>query len=627
MAAREQRDRGRAHRRDRALAAVRAAVARAEPRPGDPAGEALVVEPARLVFGKARRQDLGLPGAGRRLEALELGDHDLERVRPLHARVGRDVLPAEQEAEKIARRDRLDLGPQALDRVAVDAGEQPALAPFVGLRLGREPAAQREALDLERRECGRDRARLEPERRRERLDRERPLALEPAAHDLDQRLVRRPVARQAIRRGDRGIEPGFRPERLELRQALGGDPKGRRRRVQPGHAPVARERFEQVGPARPRLRFFSGQKTEPDQAVVQLVGVRGLGPGFGAHASDRLGIEPAEVGRVLGRQPAPAHHGLGAALLERRVVEIGVRPGREHLERERRGLGQVARDDLDRARLERGQQPLQALDVHRVVQAVGDRLADQRVVGDLALADDVLQAGELVGEDRRDQVLGVHARELRRHLAAAAEARQRERHRRDPAPAGDEHRRIEQRLDQQRPDARRMQVARDLGELEAVRRGQRQDDVVLGRGRLQLEIELAAEALAQRQPPGAVDPAAERRMDHELHAAGFVEEALEHDPLLGRQAAERRVRRRQIFGELARRPARRGRARPISQAWAAPPAGSVFRCPAISVRRRETDAESSSLRPGASPSQNGIVGGWPCASSTRTTPLPTRRMR
>ena len=33
------------------------------------------------------------------------------------------------------------------------------------------------------------------------------------------------------------------------------------------------------------------------------------------------------------------------------------------------------------------------------------------------------------------------------------------------------------------------------------------------------------------------------------------------------------------------------------------------------------------MRAGASPSQNGIVGGSPCASLTRTTPASTRRMR
>ena len=174
------------------------------------------------------------------------------------------------------------------------------------------------------------------------------------------------------------------------------------------------------------------------------------------------------------------------------------------------------------------------------------------MVGHLALADQVLGAGKLVGKDRGDQILGLHARQLRRHLPPATEARQGERHARDPAPAGDEHGRVEQRLDQQRPDACRMQVARHLAQLETVRGGEREHDIVLGRRRLQLEVELAAKALAQRQPPGAVDAAAIGRVDDQLHAAGRVEEALEHDRVLRRQAFQRRVRRGQIFDQLAR---------------------------------------------------------------------------
>ena len=50
-------------------------------------------------------------------------------------RVG-DLLPGEQEAQKIARGDRLDLRAQALDRVVVDAGEQPPVAPFLGVGAG-----------------------------------------------------------------------------------------------------------------------------------------------------------------------------------------------------------------------------------------------------------------------------------------------------------------------------------------------------------------------------------------------------------------------------------------------------------------------------------------------------------
>ena len=81
----------------------------------------------------------------------------LERLRALHARLGRDVLPAEQEAQEVARRDRLDLRAQPLDRVAMDARQQAALAPFVLGRAGREAAAHGEAFGLQGREAGGDR--------------------------------------------------------------------------------------------------------------------------------------------------------------------------------------------------------------------------------------------------------------------------------------------------------------------------------------------------------------------------------------------------------------------------------------------------------------------------------------
>ena len=65
---------------------------------------------------------------------------------------------------------------------------------------------------------------------------------------------------------------------------------------------------------------------------------------------------------------------------------------------------------------------------------------------------------------------------------------------------------------------------------------------------------------------------------------------------------------------------------PVSQPIAAsrPPASS---CAAIVSRKRDTEADSSLVRPGASPSQNGMLGGTPFASSTRTVPRSTRRMR
>ena len=42
----------------------------------------------------------------------------------------RDVLPREEEAHEVGGGNRLDLGAQAVQRVAMDACEQPAVAPF-----------------------------------------------------------------------------------------------------------------------------------------------------------------------------------------------------------------------------------------------------------------------------------------------------------------------------------------------------------------------------------------------------------------------------------------------------------------------------------------------------------------
>ena len=174
------------------------------------------------------------------------------------------------------------------------------------------------------------------------------------------------------------------------------------------------------------------------------------------------------------------------------------------------------------------------------------------MLGHLAVAGDVLGAGDLVGEDGGEQVFRLHPLQLRRDLLAAGEARQGERGGRVPAPAHGEERRVEQRLDQDVERGRRMEVAHHLVERKAVAGRERQDDRVLGRRRLDLEVEAAAEALAQRQAPGAVEAAAERRMDDQLHAARGVEEALDDDPLLRRQRAEDGERARQVVDDLAR---------------------------------------------------------------------------
>src|SRR5690606_19725064 len=130
----------------------------------------------------------------------------------------------------------------------------------------------------------------------------------------------------------------------------------------------------------------------------------------------------------------------------------------------------------------------QAVQVHRLVEAVVQGLLHQRVLGDLAFAGQVLGAGDLVGEHGGEQVLALHALQLRGDLVAGDEARQRQRGGGVPAPAHAERGGVEQGLGEHVGGAGRVQVAADVLEREAVAGGERQDDGVFGGGGLQFEV-------------------------------------------------------------------------------------------------------------------------------------------
>ena len=81
-------------------------------------------------------------------------------------------------------------------------------------------------------------------------------------------------------------------------------------------------------------------------------------------------------------------------------------------------------------------------------------------------------------------------------------------------------------------------------------RAQRQEHRVVRGCRLQLEVERAAEALAQGKAESSILPRAERRVHHQLHPARIVEESLGHQRVLRGQDAERRFGRAKIRDEL-----------------------------------------------------------------------------
>ena len=124
---------------------------RRQARPDRAPGQAQVVEPRHVVAFETRRQHLRFPGSDRRLEALQLTDHRVERVRPFAAVVVQKVLPAEQKPHEILRADGLDLLPQPLHRVPMDPREQRAIAPFARARR-RECAGHGNTLRRERRQ-------------------------------------------------------------------------------------------------------------------------------------------------------------------------------------------------------------------------------------------------------------------------------------------------------------------------------------------------------------------------------------------------------------------------------------------------------------------------------------------
>ena len=200
-----------------------------EPPPRHLPRQAQGVEPQRIVVLDPRGQHLGLPGPGRDLEAVEEIEHRREPFGPLGTRALGHPLPPQQEAQEVRRSDGLDLLAQPIERVAVDARQQAALAPLQLLAPRREAAAQHEPLMLQRPEGEIDVCRLHSEGAHQFGDRRWPDHLEPPTHQLADRVFAAPRL-HALPLGDGhlGLECGAGVDRRKHRHALGRDPQRHR---------------------------------------------------------------------------------------------------------------------------------------------------------------------------------------------------------------------------------------------------------------------------------------------------------------------------------------------------------------------------------------------------------------
>ena len=548
-----------------------------------------------------------------------------------------------------AARHRLDLAAQAVERAAVDAREQPPVAPLeslAGADARRDEApAQHAALQLDARERGLDVGRrAAPSGARERGRGGRARRAARCARTISTSAPSRvgPGRRAARGRLDdvRARSGASGQTARRQRAALGGDPERPASPVEARGAPRRDQRLEEIAAAARRARRL-GQRAEVEQQIVQLVGVArvGLRPRRPPRRSPS-GSSPPMRSATVGGQPAAHADRARAALLERRVVEEGVGVGVQDLVREHatarasRARRVGSRPSRDRARA-RARRPV---GVHRLGQAVAHRLAHQRVVGDLdGAAAVVVLAGGLRGEDRGEQVVAracagaAAARACRRGSAAApaSASRSSASASRTSAPAA-------------RPAsaAPRRRSARSIAK--TVSSGKlccgpsESSDAVVGRRRLQLEVEAdrqkrlrsaMPQARLMRPPKGAwmtscMPPASSKKRSAMTRVCvGTPPERRARRPRRSRAAARRRARSSaHVAIEPRRRRPRRARRAARRSPRAAPP----------------TSADSSRVRAGPSPSQNGIVGGAPArvldahlARSRRggcaTTVLPSRK--
>ena len=310
------------------------------------------------------------------------------------------------------------------------------------------------------------------------------------------------------------------------------------------------QRVEPLAPAAfDRLRFR--EHVVKQQRIVHLLSVAGIRPRFRSDPVDGRLVERTKVAGALRVEPAPRHDGVGSALFERCIVEVGVGLGGQDLLRQRGGLGQVASEQRELSRLHAPEEPLEPVDVHRLVKAILDGLLDERVIGDVAIPRNVFEARDLVGKAQGEEVLRFGALKIGRDLLSAAESEESESARGVPPPSGLEHRRVEHGLDQHAANVVWLQEAKHVFERKAVRRAERQDDGVFDRRRLKLDVEAAAKPLSERQAPGAVDSAPHRRVNDEVHRARLVEEAFEHDGVFRGHRVEGDSSADEILGELS----------------------------------------------------------------------------
>jgi hypothetical protein len=215
--------------------------------------------------------------------------------------------------------------------------------------------------------------------------------------------------------------------------------------------------------------FALGEKSEHLQRIEEFLGIAWRWPDLGQNGIQHGLLEAARW--IAGRGSPDGAAGIdrtGAPLLRRAIVQEGIGPRVDDFRRQGGGCGQIAAAHADCAGFQIGEQSFQPRRVHDLFQTVAQGLGHQGMIRNLALALEVLQAGELVRKHPGAEILGVLALELRRAPPAALAARDGQGRGGDPAPASGKEWRIQQRLDQHTAHAARVQIAWHVQQVESM---------------------------------------------------------------------------------------------------------------------------------------------------------------
>ena len=265
-------------------------------------------------------------------------------------------------------------------------------------RSAAEPATEHDTFRFECQESGIGILRGDAKRLCQGLGGRRADKAQTAAHELGDRGLSVPGAGSRRWRIDSRLERDVGMNGEQLGQALRSDDDRRRTDRAAAGAPDCRQNVDER--AAGGVHFAVAEHTDGHQRVVELVGAAWFRPFLVAHAVDCRLVERSEItaGRI--RTP-PRLDGVAPPLFERRVVEERVGLRAENLVREGRRLWCIPGDQLHLAGMDPCEDGIEAVEIHGLFEAVANGLRDERVIGNLPIAGDVLEAGGRVGEDRR----------------------------------------------------------------------------------------------------------------------------------------------------------------------------------------------------------------------------------